>query len=166
MTTVPRLTEFLLTTVAVALALHAAQATADEIEYRDGALSVTAKNASRIELLERVGREVGFRVVVVGKVRDDNRSWAFSGLPLPKALKRLLSDTNSIVVYAKPTGDGRERDVSVVYLLGSGSSVARLETGVALEQLPDTLPSSGDAAGGDNSGDATQPPEPQEATTN
>ena len=69
----------------------------DGISFRDGNLSVSVGKISRVELLNRIGREAGFKVIVVGDVRPDTRAWSFADLPLRKALKRLLADTNAIV---------------------------------------------------------------------
>lgn len=94
-----------------------------QIGFRDGKLSVSVDQISRIDLLNRVGDEVGFVVIAVGNLKADVRSWSFVDLPLDKALKRLLADTNAIVTRASPANS--EQPISAVYLLGSGTGVSR-----------------------------------------
>lgn len=89
------------------------------ISFRDGNLSVSVGEISRVDLLNRIGREAGFKVIVVGDVRPDTRSWTFTDLPLRKALKRLLADTNAIV--AEGSNSDPAQPISTIYLLGSGS---------------------------------------------
>ncbi len=93
-----------------------------QINFRDGNLSVSVDRVSRIDLLNRVGDEMGFVVIAVGELKTDVRSWSFVDLPLEKALKRLLADTNAIVTRASPANAAQP--ISAVYLLGSGTGVS------------------------------------------
>jgi hypothetical protein len=105
------------------------------ISFRDGNLSVSVANVSRVDLLNRIGREAGFKVIVVGDVRPDTRSWSFADLPLRKALKRLLADTNAIV--AEGSNSDPAQPISSIYLLGSGSGTIRSLEVVSVEAEPD-----------------------------
>jgi hypothetical protein len=107
----------------------------ERISYRDGYLSVSVGNVSRVDLLNRIGREAGFKVIVVGEVRPDTRSWSFADLPLKKALKRLLADTNAIV--AEGSNADPAQPISAIYLLGSGSGAIRSLEVVSIEADPD-----------------------------
>ena len=93
-----------------------------QVNFRDGKLSVSVDRVSRIDLLQRVGDEMGFVVIAVGELKADVRSWSFVDLPLEKALKRLLTDTNAIVTRASPANAAQP--ISAVYLLGSGTGVS------------------------------------------
>jgi hypothetical protein len=104
---------------------------ADGIGFRDGNLSVSVGKISRVDLLHRIGREAGFKVIVVGEVRPDTRSWSFADLPLRKALKRLLADTNAIV--AEGSSADPAQPISAIYLLGSGSGTIRSLEVVSVE---------------------------------
>jgi hypothetical protein len=103
----------------------------DGISFRDGNLSVSVGNISRVELLNRIGREAGFKVIVVGDVRPDTRAWSFADVPLKKALKRLLADTNAIV--AERSNSDPAQPISTIYLLGSGSGTIRSLEVVSVE---------------------------------
>jgi len=139
----------LLMFAAVLVSAHAAQpdsgqgSKGDGISFRDGNLSVSVGKISRVDLLNRIGREAGFKVIVVGDVRPDTRSWSFADLPLRKALKRLLADTNAIV--AEGSNADPLQPISTIYLLGSGSGTIRslevvsVEAG-AEESAPAPLP--------------------------
>jgi len=105
------------------------------ISFRDGNLSVSVANVSRVDLLNRIGREAGFKVIVVGDVRPDTRSWSFADLPLRKALKRLLADTNAIV--AEGSNSDPAQPISAIYLLGSGTGTIRSLEVVSVEAEPD-----------------------------
>ena len=97
--------------------------TSDRVRFHEGSLTVSVENASREDLLHQIGDEVGFIVIAVGELSPDMHSWSFVDLPLEKALKRLLVDTNAIVTRASDTSS--TQPVSAVYLLGSGSGITR-----------------------------------------
>jgi len=119
----------------------------DGISFHDGYLSVSVDNISRVELLNRIGREAGFKVIVVGDVRPDTRSWSFADLPLRKALKRLLADTNAIVAEASNADPAQP--ISTIYLLGSGSGTIRSLEVVSIEADADNRrPSEGSVGDG------------------
>ena len=131
----------LLVFAAALASAHAAQpatgqgSKGDGISFSDGNLSVSVANVSRVDLLNRIGREAGFKVIVVGDVRPDTRSWSFADLPLRKALKRLLADTNAIV--AEGSNSDPAQPISSIYLLGSGSGTIRSLEVVSVEAEPD-----------------------------
>lgn len=115
------------------------------ISYRDGLLSVSTGKVSRVDLLNRIGGVAGFKVIVVGEVRPDSRAWSFVDLPLKKALKRLLADTNAIV--AEGSNADPVQPISAIYLLGSGSGTIRSLEVVSVEADPEqTRPAEGEVA--------------------
>ena len=92
------------------------------VDFRDGRLSVSAKNISIVALLRLVGAEANFDVVAYGDLDGQTGSWSFSDLPLTEAISKLLRDTNSIVTYRTGSHSDAEPRMSKIYLLGSGSA--------------------------------------------
>ena len=92
------------------------------VDFRDGRLSVSAKNISIAALMQLVGAEADFDVIAYGDLSDQTGSWSFSGLPLTEAIKKLLRGINTIVTYKPGSHSAAEPRMSKIYLLGSSSA--------------------------------------------
>ena len=92
------------------------------VEFRDGRLSVSAKNISIPDLMQLVGAEADFDVVAYGDLSDHTGSWLFPDLPLAEAIRKLLRDTNTIITYSPASHANAEPLISRIYLLGSSSA--------------------------------------------
>ena len=90
------------------------------VNFRDGRLSLSANGVSLAVLIQLVGDKAGFEVIIKGELEAQRGSWAFTDLTLNEAVRRLLRDINSIIVY-RPGSDDAESTISRIYLLGSGS---------------------------------------------
>lgn len=90
------------------------------VNFRDGRLSLSANGVSLAVLMQLVGDKAGFEVIIKGELEAQRGSWAFTDLTLNEAVRRLLRDINSIIVY-RPGSDDAESTISRIYLLGSGS---------------------------------------------
>ncbi len=85
----------------------AGERTADispEVVLRHGLLTVHATDMPLAELLRAIGAKAGFRVIIKGDLRDPV-TWSFTEAPVDKALRRLLHNTSSVLIYA-PARDG------------------------------------------------------------
>jgi hypothetical protein len=93
------------------------------VEFHDGRMSLSANGGSLAALMQLVGEKAGFDVVAYGDLGAQSDSWAFTDLTVTETVRRLLRDTNSIIVYRPGSGDA-EPTISRIYLLGSGSGSA------------------------------------------
>jgi hypothetical protein len=83
-----------------------------EVSLRDGLMSVTLREAPLDAVLRAIGEEAGFRVVVKGGL-DNPVTWSFTNVPLDKALRRLLQNTNSVLIHGPARDGGAGRLVAV-----------------------------------------------------
>ena len=95
------------------LALAAEQETTIEVSLRQGLLSVDLRETPLATALSAIGDEAGFRVAITGDL-DTPVSWSFTDVPLDKALRRLLQNTNSVLIHG-PSRDGGARRLVAVH---------------------------------------------------
>jgi hypothetical protein len=106
------------------------------VDLRDGRLSVSENNLSLVELMQLVGAEANFNVVAYGDLEGKTGSWSFSDLALIEAVRKLLRDTSTIIIYRPGNDSDVEPEISTVYLLGSNSAkvdpirITTIETGL------------------------------------
>ena len=86
---------------------------AKKIEFRNGKLTVRLTNASLRRTLEEVGRLSNAEIVWLQPVGEDTVSAAFTALPVPEALERLLHGKNFLLFY---TNGGKEGKLSQVWI--------------------------------------------------
>jgi len=75
-------------------------------------MSVRLREAPLDAVLRAIGEEAGFRVVVKGGL-DNPVTWSFTNVPLDKALRRLLQNTNSVLIHGSARDGGTGRLVAV-----------------------------------------------------
>lgn len=115
------------------------------VNFHDGRLSVSAQQASLVELMRLVGEAAGFEVTAYGDLSDRPVSVSFSELQLAEALRKLLRDTSAVVSYRASKDPGKEPAVSKIFLLGSNTARAEpiridtvepgLETSMRLDEI-------------------------------
>jgi len=110
-------------------------------------LSVTARGASLRALLSEVARQAGFKVT--GTVSTERMvSVELSGVPLDRALRKLLSGESFIFLYNQPAGGGPAK-LQRMILLGSGSSAqaeVNVEPAADLANRAQAIPAAVEAA--------------------
>jgi hypothetical protein len=99
---------------------HDSTTVSPAVDFRDGRLSLSANGISLAVLMQLVGDKAGFEVIANEELEAQGGSWAFTDLTVTEAVRRLLRDTNSIIVYRPGSGDA-DSTISRIYLLGSGS---------------------------------------------
>ena len=92
-----------------------------EVSLREGLLSANIREAPVAAVLNAIGEEAGFRVVIRGDL-DVPISWSFAEVSLEKALRRLLQNTNSALLYDSRRGGGTIRLVKVIAWPGHGDA--------------------------------------------
>ncbi len=103
----------------------AGERTADispEVVLRHGLLTVHATDMPLAELLRAIGAQAGFRVTIEGDLRDPV-TWSLTEAPVDKALRRLLQNTSSVLIYA-PARDGGTGPLVEVIALGTKADAA------------------------------------------
>ncbi len=103
------------------LALAAEQETTIEVSLRQGLLSVDLRETSLATALSAIGDEAGFRVAITGDL-DTPVSWSFTDVPLDKALRRLLQNTNWVLIHGPARDGGTGRLVAVHAWPGHGAA--------------------------------------------
>ena len=98
----------------------------NQVDYRDGRLTLSITNMSIVDLMQLIGTKANFKVVAYGDIRHQTGYWSFSNLLLDEAIKTLLRDTNAIVTYNRMNDVSNELRVSKIYLLGTESNETNL----------------------------------------
>jgi len=117
------------------------------VDFRNGRLSVSAKQVPVVDLMQRIGDEVGFEVTAYGDFIDQSISMSFSEVQLAKAVRRLLRNTSAVVSYSNSSGSDEAPAISRIYLLGASSAtvnpirIETLEPGLAAESRLDQIQS-------------------------
>ncbi len=75
-----------------------------EVAVRQGLLSVKLRDAPLADVLQAIGEQAGFRVIIRGDLSAPV-TWSVTQGPVDKALRRLLQNTSSVLIYA-PSRDG------------------------------------------------------------
>ncbi len=110
----------------------AGERTADispEVVLRHGLLTVHATDMPLAELLRAIGERAGFRVVIKGYLNAPV-TWSFTEAPVDKALRRLLQNTSSVLIYA-PARDGGTGPLVEVIALTTKADAAPRTTQIA-----------------------------------
>ena len=79
-----------------------------KVTLEEGRLSVEAKDASLRELLSAVADKAGFKLSMAGEL-DRPVSWRFSDVPLDAAVRRMLRNVSSVMLYGPSDEPGIER---------------------------------------------------------
>lgn len=85
-----------------------------------GLLSLDVHDAGLIDVLTVIGERAGFEVTIAGRI-EGHVTASFSGVPIPKALERLLRKIDHVVLYSSSGGEDGAGVVSQVWLLGMHS---------------------------------------------
>ena len=89
------------------------------VEFRNGRLSVSAKQIPIVELMRLVGNETGFEVTAYGDFTGQSVSLSFSGLQLGDAVRRLLRNTSAVVSYGSTGDPAGKSAINKIFLLGA-----------------------------------------------
>lgn len=112
------------------------------IEMNDGLLSAEIRDAPLPEVLQKIGKLAGFKVVQVADFNDFPRvNGKFEKLAIQVAVERLLAKTNRILFYSQREGAEAPRVLSQLWLLGPGEAGAEITQNIALiDELQHTEP--------------------------
>ena len=89
-----------------------------EVKIREGLLTVNARGASLADVLRVIGEKAGFTVIIRGNLSTPVTS-SFAGVPLDKAIRRLIGRNSWIMIYGLSDGDGRVSVPSELQVYGS-----------------------------------------------
>jgi hypothetical protein len=95
-----------------------------DLHFEEGRLTLHAKSADLGALLEAVAAETHARVHLYSETSTLPVTLSLEAAPLHQALKRLLEGSNHVIVFS---GEGDQRSVSDIYVLGVGVPVARTQ---------------------------------------
>jgi hypothetical protein len=94
------------------------------IEMKDGLLTLETRDAPLHEVMREIGELAGFKTILVGEfIKPSLVNVSFENMPLGKAIERLVSDNNRIILYGLARDDTRQRIISQVWLLQSSEGV-------------------------------------------
>jgi hypothetical protein len=105
----------------VPMAVVAEQHSGIEVDLEKGTLSVHISNRSLASILGIIGKECGFRLVMVGS-RDARISKSFSNIPLAEGIRRLVGHHSVAIIYemVDTTGDRKgTQDIKEVWVFDS-----------------------------------------------
>ena len=77
-----------------------------EVIVREGLLTVNARDAPLADVLRVIGEKAGFTVIIKGNLSTPVTS-SFAGVPLDKAIRRLVGENSWIMTYGPSDADGR-----------------------------------------------------------
>ncbi len=95
-----------------------------EVAVRQGLLSVNLRDAPLADVLQAIGEQAGFRVIIKGDLSAPV-TWSFTQAPVDKALRRLLQNTSSVLIYAPSRDGGIGPLVEVIVLETKADAAAR-----------------------------------------
>jgi len=95
-----------------------------DLHLEEGRLTLHADSADLGALLEAVAAESHAHVHLYGETSTLPVTLRLEAVPLHQALERLLEGSNHVIVFS---GEGDQRSVSDIYVLGVGVPVARTE---------------------------------------
>ena len=76
----------------------------------DGRLTLSAPGAKLDSMLRAIGAKAGFKVIIKGNLPTPTHDAAITGVPLARAIQRLVGGTSMIMVYeADRDGSGHRR---------------------------------------------------------
>ena len=112
--------EYLSAGIGLATAAKVEPATAPtEVKVREGLLTVNARDVPLADVLRVIGEKAGFTVIIRGNLSTPVTS-SFTGVPLDKAIGRLVGKKNSwIMIYGPPDAGGRVSDPLELQVYGS-----------------------------------------------
>ena len=93
----------------------------NEVDYRDGRLTLSASNTTLVELMLLIGARADFDVVIYGDITRQTETWSFFDMPLAEAIEELLGEYSAMVSYRQGKEDNNAPRISRVYLLGTES---------------------------------------------
>ncbi|RJR19731.1 MAG: hypothetical protein C4582_10085 [Desulfobacteraceae bacterium] len=93
------------------------------VVFKDGRLTVSARNSELIAVLKEIGKKAGFEVTA-GPLSKETLTIAFEGLSLEAGLRKVLKNQNYYLLYSDTTlkagSTVRTGDVAKVVILGKG----------------------------------------------
>jgi hypothetical protein len=110
----------------VPMATAAAQRSEIEVNLREGTLSVHIYNMPLVDILQIIGDEVGFRLMMIGS-GESRITQNFSNIPLSEGIRRLVGNLSVAIMYQivdAPDNRKELQDIKEVWVFDSAEATA------------------------------------------
>jgi hypothetical protein len=97
-----------------------------KVNLRDGTLSVHISDMPLVDILQAIGDEAGFKLVVLGS-RESRITQNFSNIPLAQGIHRLVGNRSVAIMYQigdAPDNRKEMQDIKEVWVFDAGQSEA------------------------------------------
>ncbi len=93
----------------------------------NGRLTLSAPGAALDRLLRAIGAEAGFRVIIKGNLAAPSHYTAMNGVPLERAIQRLLGGNSMVMIYEPDVDESGRRRIGEVRVYGpKGTHTAKV----------------------------------------
>jgi hypothetical protein len=119
------------------MATAAGQRSQIKVNHRDGTLSVHISNMPLVDILQTIGDEAGFKLMVLGS-RESRITQNFSNIPLAEGIHRLVGNRSVAIMYQigdAPDNRKELQDIKEVWVFDSGEAAADSPVSVTQEEL-------------------------------
>jgi hypothetical protein len=90
------------------------------VQFEQGLLTLAVEQASLLSLLQGIGEQAGFKVLIIPGFEPDPVTVSFEHTELNTAITRLTANVSSIIFYSDLAGSDAPRTPTRVWLLGPG----------------------------------------------